>query len=45
MHSGQWEIKISGGNLFFAINNSNKMKLDSNGNLTVVGDVTAAGTL
>ena len=43
--TGQWEIKISGGNLFFAINNSNKMKLDSNGNLTVVGDVTAAGTL
>ena len=43
--TGQWEIKISGGNLFFAINNTNKMKLDSNGNLTVVGDVTASGTL
>lgn len=43
--TGQWEIKISSGNLFFAYNNVNKMKLDTSGNLTVVGDVTAAGSL
>ena len=44
-NSNNWEIKLSGGNLFFAYNNVNKMKLDRSGNLTVVGDVTAAGTL
>lgn len=44
-NSSNWEIKLSGGNLFFAYNNSNKMKLDQSGNLTVVGDVTASGTL
>ena len=44
-NSNNWEIKLSGGNLFFAYNNVNKMKLDTSGNLTVVGDVTAAGTL
>ncbi len=44
-NSSNWEIKLSGGNLFFAYNNSNKMKLDQSGNLTVVGDVTASGSL
>ena len=44
-NSNNWEIKLSGGNLFFAYNNVNKMKLDTSGNLTVVGDVTAAGSL
>ena len=44
-NSSNWEIKLSGGNLFFAYNNSNKVKLDQSGNLTVVGDVTASGTL
>lgn len=44
-NSSNWEIKLSGGSLFFAYNNSNKMKLDQSGNLTVVGDVTASGSL
>ena len=44
-NSNNWEIKLSGGNLFFAYNNVNKMKLDTSGNLTVVGDVTASGSL
>ena len=44
-NSNNWEIKLSGGNLFFAYNNVNKMKLDTSGTLTVVGDVAAAGTL
>ena len=44
-NSNNWEIKLSGGNLFFAYNNVNKIKLDTSGNLTVVGDVTAAGSL
>ena len=44
-NSNNWEIKLSGGNLFFAYKNVNKMKLDTSGNLTVVGDVTAAGSL
>ena len=32
-NSNNWEIKLSGGNLFFAYNNVNKMKLDTSGNL------------
>ena len=44
-NSNNWEIKLSGGNLFFAYNNVNKMKLDTSGNLTVVGDVPASGSL
>ena len=40
-----WVIKLTSGNLIFENNGSAKMKLDTNGNLTVVGDVTAAGSL
>ena len=40
-----WVIKLTSGNLIFENNGSAKMKLDTNGNLTVVGDVTASGTL
>jgi len=42
---GDWTITESGGVLYFATNGTNKMKLDASGNLTVVGDVTAFGTI
>lgn len=40
-----WTVTASGTNLTFAYNGTNKMRLDSSGNLTVVGNVTAYGTL
>jgi len=40
-----WKVKEVGGVLFFAHNGVNRMKLDSSGNLTVTGDVTAFGTV
>lgn len=40
-----WTVIASGTNLTFAYNGTNKMRLDSSGNLTVVGNVTAYGTL
>lgn len=46
---GDWTITESGGVLYFATSTSgspvNKMKLDASGNLTVVGNVTAYGTV
>jgi hypothetical protein len=42
---GDWTVTESSGTLYFATNGTNKMKLDSSGNLTVVGDVTAFGTI
>lgn len=42
---GNWTITESGGVLFFATGGTNKMKLDASGNLTVVGDVTAFGSV
>lgn len=42
---GGWKITESGGVLYFSSNGSNKMKLDASGNLTVVGNVTAYGTV
>ena len=42
---GDWTITESGGVLYFATGGTNKMKLDASGNLTVVGDVTAFGTI
>jgi len=42
---GNWTITESGGVLYFATGGTNKMKLDASGNLTVVGDVTAYGTV
>ena len=42
---GDWTITESGGVLRFATGGANKMKLDASGNLTVVGDVTAYGTI
>jgi hypothetical protein len=42
---GNWTITESSGVLYFATGGTNKMKLDASGNLTVVGDVTAFGTM
>lgn len=42
---GDWTITESAGVLYFATGGTNKMKLDATGNLTVVGDVTAFGTV
>lgn len=42
---GNWTITESSGVLYFATSGTNKMKLDASGNLTVVGNVTAYGTI
>lgn len=42
---GNWAITESAGVLYFATGGVNKMKIDASGNLTVVGDVTAKGTV
>lgn len=42
---GDWTITENAGVLYFATGGTNKMKLDASGNLTVVGDVTAFGTI
>jgi hypothetical protein len=40
-----WTVIESGGSLFFRYGGSNRMRLDSSGNLTVIGNITAFGTL
>ena len=40
-----WTAIASGTNLTFAYNGVNKMRLDSSGNITVTGNVTAFGTI
>jgi hypothetical protein len=40
-----WTVTESVGVLYFATGGVNKMKLDASGNLTVVGDITAYGTI
>jgi hypothetical protein len=42
---GNWTITESGGTLLFASNGTNKMKIDGSGNLTVVGNITAYGSV
>lgn len=42
---GNWTVTETSNVLYFAHNGTNKMKLDSSGNLTVVGDITAFGTI
>ena len=42
---GDWTVTESAGVLYFAYQGTNKMKVDSSGNLTVVGNVTAYGTV
>jgi hypothetical protein len=43
--SGSWTISISGTKIYFAYSGTNKASLDSSGNLVVVGNVTAYGTV
>ena len=40
-----WTVLESGGVLYFAVSGVNKAKLDASGNLTVVGNVTAYGSV
>jgi hypothetical protein len=40
-----WTVIASGTNLTFAYNGVNKMRVDSSGNITVTGNVTAFGTI
>lgn len=40
-----WTITESGGSLYFAVSGVNKMKLDSSGNLDVVGNVNTNATI
>ena len=42
---GDWTVTESAGVLYFAYQGTNKMKVDSSGNLTVTGNVTAYGTV
>ena len=42
---GNWTVEESAGVLYFKTLGVSKMKLDASGNLTVVGDVTAFGTI
>ena len=40
-----WTVAASGTNLTFAYNGTNVLRVDSSGNLTVLGDVTTDGTI
>jgi hypothetical protein len=40
-----WTVREYSGNLYFQYAGANKAKLDSNGNFTTTGNVTAFGTL
>jgi hypothetical protein len=42
---GAWTIIESGGTLYFKYSGTNKMKIDSSGNITCVGNVTAYGSV
>jgi hypothetical protein len=42
---GDWQITESNGSLYFATGGTNKMKLDANGNLDVVGNVNSNATI
>jgi trimeric autotransporter adhesin len=44
-NSGGWGITPSGTTLFFSYNGTNVATLDSSGNLVVIGDVTAFGSI
>lgn len=42
---GSWTITQASNSLYFKYNGVNKMKLDSNGNIIAVGDITAYGSI
>jgi len=42
---GNWTVTESAGLLYFATGGVNKMKLDASGDLTVIGNITAYGTV
>lgn len=41
---GGWQVKLEGNNLVFAYGGSDKLKIDTSGNITASGDVTAFGS-
>ena len=43
--SNDWQFSVSGNNLIISYGGTSKAKLDSSGNLTVVGNVTAYGSI
>ena len=45
LSASTWTVSESGGVLYFAVSGVNKAKLDASGNLTVVGNVTAYGSV
>ena len=46
VYFGNWTItEDASGNLIFATGGTSSMKVDASGNLTVIGDVTAFGTI
>ena len=45
VNSGSWSVAVSGLNLIFSYNGTDKGKLDTSGNFTVIGNVVAGGTI
>lgn len=45
LSASTWTVTESGGVLYFAVSGVNKAKLDASGNLTVIGNITAYGTI
>lgn len=43
--TSDWKFSLSGNDLIISYGGANKAKLDTSGNLTVTGDITAYGTL
>ena len=44
-NSGSWSVEVSGTDLLFKYNGTNKGKLDTSDNFTVIGNVIAGGTV
>ena len=43
--SNDWTLEVSSDTLIFKFGGTGKMKLDDSGNLTVVGNITAYGSI